>query len=95
MPIDLLDMDLDAFFNEIVGDMANLSDDKLPEIITDKIAQKACKSAIKAGHKLVDDEIQTLLKMLKGDMGLKCPHGRPVAVKITRTEIDKWFKRIV
>ncbi len=95
LPIDLIDMDLDAFFNEIVGDMANLSDDKLPEIITDKIAQKACKSAIKAGHKLVDDEIQTLLKMLKGDMGLKCPHGRPVAVKITRTEIDKWFKRIV
>ena len=44
---------------------------------------------------LSDNEIKALLDMLKGDLTLKCPHGRPIAVKITRTEIDKWFKRIV
>ena len=69
--------------------------DKMPEYITDKLAQKACKSAIKAGQKLSQAEIDKLLELLKGNMALKCPHGRPVAVKITETEIDKWFKRIV
>ena len=67
----------------------------MPNIIRDKIAQKACKSAIKAGDKLTDSEINYLISLLKGNLGLKCPHGRPVCIKITRTEIDKWFKRIV
>ncbi len=56
---------------------------------------KACKAAIKSGKTLSEDEIQALLKAMNNDMGLRCPHGRPVSVRITRTEIDKWFKRIV
>jgi DNA mismatch repair protein MutL len=95
LPIDLINIDLDKFFYEIIGDMNNLSNDTLPEIIKDKIAQKACKSAIKAGDELSTSEIDALLDMLKGNMGLKCPHGRPVAIKLTETEIDKWFKRII
>ena len=65
------------------------------DVLFDKLAQKACKSAIKSGDKLSDKEIEELIKLLKCDLGLKCPVGRPVAVKITRTEIDKWFKRII
>ena len=61
----------------------------------EKIAKKACKSAIKSGDKLSDSEIKGLWEMLNGNLGLKCPHGRPIAVKISRTEIDKWFKRII
>ena len=95
LPIDLVNIDIDKFFNEIIGEMNVLTDDKLPEFITDKIAQKACKSAIKAGDELSDSEINALLDMLKGNIGLKCPHGRPIAVKLTETEIDKWFKRII
>lgn len=95
LPIDLINIDLDKFFNEIIGDMNNLSSDTLPDIFKDKIAQKACKSAIKAGDELSISEIDALLDMLKGNMGLKCPHGRPIAIKLTETEIDKWFKRII
>ena len=59
------------------------------------LMQKACKSAIKAGDKLSQIEIDVLLEKLKENVGIKCPHGRPVVIKITKMEIDKWFKRIV
>ena len=68
---------------------------QITDLLKEKIAQKACKCAIKAGDKLSEIEIDLLISKLKDDLGLKCPHGRPVAIKITRTEIDKWFKRIV
>ena len=65
------------------------------DLFYEKIALKACKSAIKAGDRLSDSEISVLTKELKGNLNLKCPHGRPIAVRITNTEIEKWFKRIV
>ena len=43
----------------------------------------------------VNSNLSSLIKLLNGNVNLKCPHGRPIAVKITRAEIDKWFKRIV
>ena len=95
LPLELTDLDLKEFFDDIMGDMTNLSDDKLPEVIKDRLAQKACKAAIKAGYSLSESEIDALLNDMKGNLGLKCPHGRPVVIKITRAEIDKWFKRIV
>ena len=57
--------------------------------------QKACKSAVKAGMELSEMEVEALVALLDGNINLKCPHGRPIAVKISRQEIDKWFKRIV
>ena len=58
--------------------------------------QMACKSAIKGGDDLSKDEIKILLKdMGDNNVVLFCPHGRPVLVRITKKEIEKWFKRIV
>lgn len=95
VPAFLSDMNLQQFFNDILAEMDTLRDFTLNDIMIEKIAQKACKSAIKSGDKLSDLELKTLLELLKNNLGLKCPHGRPVAIKISRTEIDKWFKRIV
>ena len=61
----------------------------------EKLEQKACKSAIKSGDKMSENEIKALLKLLKGNLGLKCPHGRPIVVDVDKKEIEKWFKRIV
>ena len=88
-------MNLKTFFDDILGDMNELKSFTINELLVEKLAQKACKSAIKSGDKLSESEILILLDKLKENIGLKCPHGRPVAIKITRTEIDKWFKRIV
>lgn len=94
LPLYLLGMDIKAFFEDVLSDMS-LRKINMPDILREKIAQKACKAAIKSGKTLSQSEIDKLLEKLNGNMGLKCPHGRPIAIKITRTEIDKWFKRIV
>lgn len=95
IPTFLLDLNIKGFFDDILADLNQLKTFTVNDILLEKLAQKACKAAIKSGDKLSDMEIQVLLDKLKENIGLKCPHGRPVAIKITRTEIDKWFKRIV
>ena len=90
----LSDMDLDIFFQDIFSDISYLSNQN--NLIKDKIATKACRSAVKAGDRLSDSEIELLIKMVNSsDTPLQCPHGRPFVVKVTKTELEKWFKRIV
>lgn len=95
IPVCFSDLNFGNLFDDILSDLNELKNISLQSLLKDKIAQKACKAAIKSGDKLRDQEVQVLLKALNENIGLKCPHGRPVVVKITRTEIDKWFKRIV
>jgi len=50
---------------------------------------------VKAGERLSPEELRMLLERLqKQDTLLTCPHGRPVAVRFSRTDIEKMFKRI-
>lgn len=61
----------------------------------DAILQMACKKAIKGGDKLTLEEIKPLIKdMLATNAPPTCPHGRPLVVVLTRTEIEKRFRRI-
>ena len=95
VPMDLQGIDLDAFFQEILKEVGSLRAIKLSDLLRDKLAMAACKHAVKGGMMLTDSEKQKLFEMLHGDLGLKCPHGRPVAVRLTKSEIEKMFKRIV
>jgi len=61
----------------------------------DAILQMACKKAIKGGDKLSIEEIKPLLAdMLATNAPPTCPHGRPLVVTVSRTELEKRFKRI-
>ena len=53
----------------------------------------ACKSAIKAGMHSDERERRALVDKVQSGEIQYCPHGRPVAVKLTRYEIEKMFKR--
>ncbi len=95
VPADLKDLDFAAFFNELLSDVSGLKSIKMADVLKDKIAMAACKHAVKGGMELTRQEADGLLAEMHGDMGLKCPHGRPVAVKLTKYQIEKMFKRIV
>ncbi|MDE6598026.1 MAG: DNA mismatch repair endonuclease MutL [Clostridia bacterium] len=95
VPTDLQDIDLSEFFKDLLSDLKELKDIKLEEMLKDKIAMTACKHAVRGGKQLTDDEVEALFKMMKGNMGLKCPHGRPVCVTLDKKDIEKMFKRIV
>lgn len=66
------------------------------DLARDEILQTvACKAAIKAGWDTDSRELQVLVdKVASGEIKY-CPHGRPVAVTLTRKELDRQFKRIV
>ena len=95
VPVDIPKIDVGAFFNQLLGEVSGYRAIKLEELLKDKLAQAACKAAIKGGMDISRAEIDELFKQMDGNMGLKCPHGRPVVVKITRKELEKMFKRIV
>ena len=95
IPVNLQDIDLSRFFNEILSDVSGYRAIKLEELLKDKLAAAACKSAVKGGMDLTRKEVEELLSKMNGDMSLKCPHGRPVVVRMTKKEIEKMFKRII
>lgn len=59
------------------------------------IIQAACKHAVKADDKLSREEIRALIdEFSDGSVPLTCPHGRPVAIRFSRRDIEKEFGRI-
>ena len=53
----------------------------------------ACKAAIKGGWTSGPAELRALVEKVQSGEVKYCPHGRPVAVKLTRYELEKMFKR--
>ena len=53
----------------------------------------ACKAAIKGGWKSGPEELRALVDKVQSGEVRYCPHGRPVAVRLTKYEIEKMFKR--
>ncbi len=63
--------------------------------VRDNLAKSfACKTAIKSGDSLTDEEMRDLIDQLFGtEMPYVCPHGRPVVIKLSVEELDKKFGR--
>lgn len=63
--------------------------------VRDNLAKSySCKAAIKAGDRLNDQEMRSLIDQLFATrMPHVCPHGRPVVLKISIDELDRRFGR--
>ncbi len=85
-----------AFLHDVLEFLSGSSEARPNDWFRDAIVQSACKHAVKAGERLSHEEMRRLLERLKEqDTLLTCPHGRPVAVRFTKTDIEKMFKRIL
>ena len=95
VPAELMGIDLDSFFGEVLSSIEGLRAIRLTDLLRDKLATAACKAAVKGGESLTEQEVRTLIERMNGDMAMKCPHGRPAVVVMKKSEIEKLFKRIV
>ena len=86
----------EAYLHAVLAILAENNKNIQQEIVKERLMQTACKHAIKGGEAIAKEEISALLEsFLNGQMPLTCPHGRPVVVRITKTELEKMFRRIV
>ena len=86
----------DGYLHAVIAVLEEQGKHPKESILKEKMIQTACKHAIKGGEPVTEDEIRALLtEFLSGSVPLTCPHGRPVVVRITRTELEKMFRRIV
>lgn len=96
VPIILGKPEIKTLFMDILDNLRNLGSGSAIEVKYNKIASLACKSAVKANDELKDLEIKALISDLETiEDPFNCPHGRPTIIKITFTELEKRFKRIV
>lgn len=62
---------------------------------TSRVIQMACKHAVKGGERLPEESVKQLIRdVIEQKVTPTCPHGRPLMVQITRTELEKRFRRI-
>lgn len=67
---------------------------RVEDRLEDALMRIACHSVIRGARPLMKDEAKALLKSLsKVDFSGHCPHGRPVVKKLSRQQIDAFFKR--
>lgn len=64
------------------------------DIIKNTISCLSCKSAIKAGKKMAEKEMEELVVALfKTKNPYRCPHGRPIIIHLSEKEINKKMGR--
>ena len=91
--------DAQSLFASLVSDSvegtgeASLTEEKRRERL---LYQVACKAAIKGGRIYGEEQIDWLVRTLLSLPDITvCPHGRPVAVRMTRQALDRQFDRIM
>lgn len=86
--------DVTSLISEIAETLRTTGQPK-PKKIDDILHSIACKSAIKAGNITSKEELQKLaVKVLTSKSLMYCPHGRPIAFELKRTQIEKQFGRL-
>lgn len=89
-----LDLDTKELFLETLDEINTVARTAKQEIEEKFIATVACKAAVKANMALSKEEVESLMdKLLRLPNPFTCPHGRPTAIKMTKTDIEKKFSR--
>lgn len=94
VPVICFDMDTKELFMDIIDGIDFTNRTTKQDVEEKFIATVACKAAVKANMSLDESEVRGLLdQLLILNNPFTCPHGRPTAIRITKTEIEKKFGR--
>ena len=96
VPANLYGLTEEELFLEMLDDLASEKDKDPLGIFASRLATMACKAAVKGNHQMSDREANALIdELLTLENPYHCPHGRPTIISMTKTELEKKFKRIV
>ena len=89
-----LDLDTKELFLETLDEINTVARTAKQEKEEKFIATVACKAAVKAHMALTKEEVEKLMaQLLVLPNPFTCPHGRPTAIKMSKTDIEKKFSR--
>lgn len=87
--------DLELVVTELAQKLLSYNHHLLPRQLEDLYHTIACKAAIKAHDRTSSLSLKQLVTLLREDgSATHCPHGRPVAIRMSRYEIEKKFGRL-
>ncbi len=94
-PTLLREADVPAFLRDLLDRLARHTEHEQPEALIHAVLDMmACKAAIKAGDPLTPDEIDALVAQKQlVERSSNCPHGRPTTLRLTKSDLERQFKR--
>ena len=87
--------EVEAVLTEIAGKLSLTGTTGETERMDELYHTMACKAAIKGGWKNTPQELEKVVRAVMAGEVKYCPHGRPVAIELTKTQLEKQFKRRV
>ena len=95
VPSDLYGLTGKEMVIELLDELSGESSRLRADAVADRIATMACKAAVKGNMRISSKEADALIEeLLQAENPYTCPHGRPTIISMTKTELEKKFKRI-
>ena len=96
VPVCLYRIDARDYFLSVLDSLSEFGTSVRPEQVYETLASMSCKAAIKGNQKISEMEAEYLFKeLLTLENPFHCPHGRPVIISMSQTEMERKFKRIL
>lgn len=93
-PLNLSSEDIEPLFTETAEYLMEHRHEVEPAKLDWLYHNVACRSAIKAGDDTSDFELRRFVEQLLADESIRyCPHGRPVLITLSRSELERQFGR--
>ncbi|NPA15121.1 MAG: DNA mismatch repair endonuclease MutL [Deferribacteres bacterium] len=71
-----------------------MKNEEVSDLSHEELARKACRAAVKAGDTTSYVDAGFVIKVLqRRGFDLSCPHGRPVVVRLKKSDFESFFKR--
>lgn len=93
VPDDLAADQIESALEEIAGTLLVTGTADTAHARDQILHTMACKAAIKGGWKSSPEELEVVAEAVLSGRVKYCPHGRPVAIEMTKKQLEKQFKR--